>query len=320
MNESKLAYLAAKRTVDDRALNRHTFDRFANELATREEPVRIVELGAGVGTMIGRLVTRDALPDRVSYRAVDRDPACIDYARERVPEWVAAAGYEIEAKHRDRPGTTTFVARDDDRRLEITLETADGFAIDDRADAVLGAAFFDLVDLETAIPAVEDLLAPDGVLYAPITFDGGTSFAPRDPLDERLERWYHRHMDEIRDGGSSRAGQALLTTLPARGWDVLAAGGSDWVVRPAGGADEGDGDGMGYPARERVVVSHLLETIENATAAFVPDRLDADERTRWLERRRCELAADELVAVAHNLDVLARFAGDTRRLRTMGRT
>lgn len=318
MNESKLAYLAAKRTVDDRALNRHTFDRFANELAAREEPVRIVELGAGVGTMIARLAARETLPERVTYRAVDRDPACIDRARKRVPERVAAAGYEIEAEHGDRPGTTTFVARDDDRRLEITLETADGFAIDDRADVVLGAAFFDLVDLETAIPAVEDLLVPGGVLYAPITFDGDTSFAPRDPLDERLERCYHRHMDEIRDGGSSRAGQGLLTALPDRGWDVLAAGGSDWVVRPTG-ISEGDGDGVGYPARERIVVSHLLETIENATAAFVPDRLGADERTRWLERRQRELEADELVAVVHNLDVLARLAGDTRRSRTIDR-
>ncbi|ELY61560.1 class I SAM-dependent methyltransferase [Natronolimnohabitans innermongolicus] len=292
MTDAKLSFLEAKRTVDDRALNRRVLDRFAAALAARAdaaddgEPVRIVEIGAGVGTMIPRLVARGVLPDRVHYRAVDRDRACIERARERVPDRVAA----IDA------GPS---------RLELAFETADAFAIDARADAVIGSAILDLVSLERAIPAVEDLLSPEGVLYAPITFDGGTAFAPSDPEDDSLERLYHRHMDDVRDGGSSRAGRELLAALPERDWTVLAAGGSDWVVRPTSDAG-GEAGAGGYPASERQFLAHLLETIDDALSTFVPERVAADELDRWLERRRGELEDGTLVAVVHNVDVLAR--------------
>lgn len=336
----KETYLRAKRTVDDRALNRRVLERFGRELSRREEPVRIVELGAGVGTMIARLAGWGLLPDRVSYRAVDHDADCIARARELVPAWLESAGYEVDtlesttdgSSRGEPPDATTLVARrkgehnggegegesDEgdgegrsdgrsvDERLEITLEVADAFALEGSTDVVVAAALLDIVDLEVAIPAVADLLGDEGLLYAPITFDGGTTFAPRDRLDDRIERRYHRHMDEVRDGGSSRAGTELLATLPGREWDVLAAGGSNWIVRPV------DGE---YPGDETVVVSHVLETISDAVDAVPSGTSPADDataplstadRTRWLERRREELADGDLVYVAHNLDVLAR--------------
>ncbi|WP_425438206.1 class I SAM-dependent methyltransferase [Natronorubrum halalkaliphilum] len=315
--ESAQPYLEAKRTLDDRALNRRVLEQFATALSARGEPVRIVELGAGVGTMIARLADWSLLPDRVSYRAVDRDAASIERARELVPAHLESTGYDVEWLESpagatveggggdDVPKSTTLVARpadepasDSNQRLEITLEVADALDIDDRADAVIAAALLDIVDLENAIPALEGLLVDGGVCYAPITFNGGTTFAPRDRLDERIERQYHRHMDEIRDGGRSRAGSALLATLSRSDWDVLASGGSDWVVVPADG---------GYSSDEKRVVVHVLETIDEALADVASDALEADERTRWLERRRRELEAGDLVFVAHNLDVLARI-------------
>lgn len=296
-------YLEAKRTVDDRALNRRVLERFEATLAARSAPVRIVELGAGVGAMIARLAAWDRLPADVVYRGVDRDPDSIERARERVPEWLRANGYEVDRLDTDsddegeHPALTTFVARSRERRLEITLEVADAFAIEDTADAVIAAAFLDIVSLEEAIPDLKELLVPGGVLYAPITFDGGTTFAPRDPIDDRLEREYHRHMDDVRPEGGSRVGRGLLTRLPGAGWDVLEAGGSDWIVRPRDGR---------YPAEERVFLEHLLETIDGALAALPEPDLDSAERQRWLERRYGELEDGELVFVAHNLDVLAR--------------
>jgi hypothetical protein len=44
-------YLLAKRTVDDRALHRGVFDRLRSELPPRP---RILEIGAGAGTMVAR--------------------------------------------------------------------------------------------------------------------------------------------------------------------------------------------------------------------------------------------------------------------------
>ncbi|MDG5818921.1 class I SAM-dependent methyltransferase [Natronococcus sp. A-GB7] len=308
-------YLEVKRTVDDRALNRRVLERFVEGLDARSSPVRIVEIGAGIGTMIARLAAWDCLPDEVAYRAVDRDAESVRYARERVPEWLEDAGYAVERLEDDRGGTT-LLARSGGQRLEVTLEVADGFEIEDRADAVIASAVLDIVDLERAVPAIEALLEPDGLLYAPITFDGGTTFAPPDPADDRIERRYHHHMDAVRSAGGSRVGRELLWRLPDAGWSVLEAGGSDWVVRPrAEGARAGTETEteMEYPDGERSFLEGLLETIDGALAELETDEresgigdLEPAERRRWLERRRNELESGELVFVAHNLDVLAR--------------
>ena len=304
-------YLEAKRTVDDRALNRRVLERFTTALSNRPEPVRIVELGCGVGTMIARFAEWDCLPARVSYRAVDRDVASIQRARELVPARLEAAGYTVapleseadETVEGGIPKSTTVAARPDESggdaatRLEITLEVADGFGLEDDADAVVAAALLDIVALEDAIPGIAGLLTDDGLCYAPITYDGGTTFAPRDRLDDRIEAQYHRHMDEVRDDGSSRTGSALLATLPRHGWDVLAAGGSDWIVRPSAGE---------YPDTENLVVGRILGTMADALESMPSSDLDADAREGWFDRRWRELEDGELVYVAHNLDVLAR--------------
>ena len=50
-------YLTAKKSVDDRALNRHVWQSLVAALprATPEQPLQILEVGAGLGTMVERL-------------------------------------------------------------------------------------------------------------------------------------------------------------------------------------------------------------------------------------------------------------------------
>ncbi|MHC3438412.1 class I SAM-dependent methyltransferase [Natrialbaceae archaeon A-gly3] len=295
-------YLEGKRTVDDRALDRRVLERFTAELAGRaseNEGVRIVELGAGVGTMVARLAAWGSLPTDVTYRAVDRDRESIAHAHERLPSWLEDAGYDVETREGG------VLARKEDRRLEVTLEVADAFEISGEVDAVIAAAFLDLVDLERALASIGELLVDGGLLYAPITYDGTTRFAPAHPLDDRVEQLYHRHMDEIREGpGSSRAGRDLLEALAGSAYDVLAVGGSDWIVRPVDGS---------YPADERAFLEYLLGTIDDALAAYPAGVLEPGTRRRWMDVRRRRLEGNELVFVAGNLDVLARL--DDRLLR-----
>lgn len=293
-------FLTAKRTVDDRALNRPVFDRFRTELAadSRGDPVRIVEIGCGTGSMIARLAEWEALPPTVSYRAVDIDGDAVAAARRQLPDQLAAAGYTV---HQASDEIVASRTRDDgtETRLEISLEVDDGLSLTDEADAVIAAAVLDLVDLEDALTALGSLLVDGGLLYAPITFNGSTSFTPVDPLDGRIERLYHRHMDEIRDQpGSSRAGQQLLGALPAAGYSLLEAGGADWVVHPVDGC---------YPAAESTVLDQLLATIDSALADYPPDVIEPATRTEWIERRTAQLERGELTLAAHHLDVLARL-------------
>ncbi|TYT61902.1 methyltransferase domain-containing protein [Natrialba swarupiae] len=323
------SYLAAKRTVDDRALNRRVLERFSDELAGVDDPARVVEFGFGVGTMIERLAEWGRLPERTSYRAIDRDPENVAAARARVPDrlepteyrivddhdsgW-AATREDVETAELDRVETADFGERTDGRSIALTLEVGDALSPetiasgdatagnDACAEAVVAAAFLDVVDLERALESIAAALEPGGLLYAPITFDGATGFAPSHPLDDRIERLYHRHMDEIRDAGASTTGRQLLASLPANGFEMLAAGGSDWIVRPRS-ADEGSG----YPATERTFLQTILETIDEALAAYPADVLDPADRRAWLSTRRRQLEESELSFVAHHVDVLARL-------------
>jgi hypothetical protein len=309
------AYLEAKRSVDDRAIDDRVFRAFAEglaELATDERPLRIVEVGGGIGSMVVRLAERDVLSGPVRYRLIDLDAESIDRAREFLPARLEEVGYAVD---RTAAGIAARPTHPRDRtpadgsregvELEVILETGNAFgtSIDREVDAVIGAAVFDLVDLDRALSWTTSVLEPGGLVYAPLTFDRSTGFAPRVPLDRRLERLYHRHMDDVRDEpGGSRAGRELVGTLEAddRPFEVLGVGGSGWVLRPHGRTGDDGRD-------DRVVLRHMLETIDGALADYPAETLAPEERRRWVERRRGELEAGALTAVVHHLDVLARL-------------
>ena len=292
-------YLDAKRTVDDRALDRRVLDRFVCELPDprdpdRTHPVRILEVGAGNGAMVERLLDWGRLPEEVHYTVVDVDETALATARDRFRE----RGFEpTDPVSTDRQSTVLA-----NGGVVVEFVTADAVVFardtDRRWDAVVGHAVLDLLDLDDALPAL-CAVVPGGLCYFTVTFDGATAFEPRRPLDDRVVARYHEHMD---DGvGSSRAGRRLLARLPDHGARVLAAGGSDWVVHPR------DGD---YPDDEAYFLHHLVRTVEGALAdetGLVDETgLDDDAFAEWVAARHRDVAAGELVVVVHNLDVLAR--------------
>src|SRR5687768_3963947 len=85
-------YLAAKRSVDDRALHRGVLDALRDELRTAAgNPLRVLELGAGLGSMVTRLwqlgIVRDA-----RYTLLDRDGESLREAARRLHAWGASVG------------------------------------------------------------------------------------------------------------------------------------------------------------------------------------------------------------------------------------
>jgi predicted O-methyltransferase YrrM len=291
-------YLEAKRTVDDRAIDRRVLDRLAAELpgSDREtEPFRVLEIGAGVGTMPIRLLDRGVLPDRTRYTAVDERSENVAAARENLREY-GFVEVEDEEHGDDGRNTRTFRYADGDRTCEVEPVTGDAFEVGGEYDLLIAQAFLDLVDLTWALPRLFERLRSGGLFYFPITFDGGTVFAPELALDDRIAALYHRDMDErTRDGrsaGHSRTGRRLFTRVPAAGGEILAAGSSDWVVHPP------------YPADEAFFLRYILGTIEGALSGH--PELDAEAFEEWLETRRDQVASEDLTYVAHQLDVLGR--------------
>lgn len=287
MGESFRAYLRAKRTVDDRAIDRRVFERLRRELRGRER-LRVLDVGAGLGAMCHRLVEWEALPPRVEYTLVDREASTLVAAREELPGWARERGFDV-ADDGER-----LVCTRDEEHLSVEFVAGDALAVAPagECDLLVGQAFLDLVEPD-ALPDLLTALDPGGLWYFPITYDGGTHFSPPHPDDDAVERAYHDHMD-ARPKAGRRAGRSVYHALPDSA-DLLAAAGSDWVVYPREG---------GYPAEEATFLRWVLDAVEGALReddALAPAALDD-----WVETRREQVAAGDLVYVAHQLDLLGR--------------
>jgi SAM-dependent methyltransferase len=269
-----IRYLAAKKTVDDRALNARVWDAMVSRVGDLSP--RVIELGGGIGTMIERAAAEARLHPR-SWTLIDSQQDLVEEARRRLKGKV--------------PFEVKLVPTDVEVFLMNNVETF---------DLVVANAFLDLFDSSRILPGIRALARPAGSFLFSITFDGLTSWEPEiDPsLDGRVVELYHRTMDERitagKPSGDSRCGRHLLTLLPRCGYRIVEAGSSDWVVYPRDGA---------YPADEQFFLSCLLGFFEESLSAR--PELGPGELSGWLDARRAQLAAGELVFIAHQLDVLA---------------
>lgn len=275
-------YLAAKKSVDDRALNLHVNETLSNML-TGKENLSVLEVGAGIGTMVERLYERQTMLPGTSYLAIDSQANMIETAQERLR--LLTEEYALELEVID---LMNFLAREQGRRTW---------------DLLIAHAFLDLVDLKTTLPQLIALLKPGGLFYFTINFDGETILHPviDRELDEQIIALYHRTMDTRRvngrRSGDSRTGRKMFTQLPAAGAEILDVGSSDWVVYPRGG---------GYEADEAYFLHYIVNTIARALDGN-PD-LDRHYFDAWIAQRHAQIEAGNLVYIAHQLDFCGRRA------------
>jgi len=294
-------YLRAKQTVDDRALDRRLVTDLRDQLRARAEttdgPLRVLEIGAGIGTMLTRAIEWDILPTGpVHYTAVDLQSENVRALRTHLSAW--ADDRDVTLSDGDR-----LVLDSSDRHIEVEPVVADAAAYTDRTetayDLLIGVALLDILD-RAELGALLGALAPGGRYYFPITFDGATRFRPSHPADAVIEARYHDHMDQ-KPGGASRAGGDVLARLQAvDGGTVLGVAGSDWVVRPVDGR---------YPGDEAYFLRHILDSIERAVGEMTDG--DCGELQAWLACRRSQVAAGELLYLTHQLDFLGRVDDPT---------
>jgi SAM-dependent methyltransferase len=273
-----IRYLAAKRTVDDRALNRRVWDAMVSGIGAGAP--RVLEVGGGIGTMIERVIDDGRLAPR-SWTLVDAEPGLIAEAKRRLA------------------GRTPFP-------VDYVAAGLEGYvdSVFTPFDLVVANAVLDLFDPPRILPSMSRLCRPGGLFLFSITFDGLTVLEPEtDPaLDRKIIALYHESMDarviDSRASGDSRCGRHLLTLLPRCGYRILEAGSSDWIVHPRGGE---------YPADEEFFLACILDFFEESLSAR--PGLAPGELTGWLARRRVQLRARQLVFLAHQLDVLAAGPG-----------
>jgi SAM-dependent methyltransferase len=296
-----IRYLAAKKGLDDRSLNRQVWDHLVRALRDRPDsaPLRVLEVGCGIGTMVERLLDGGLLT-RAAYTGVDVEPEFVRAAAQRLQGY--AAGRQVPLTL-DAGGAMLFSTPAQDVR--ITFEATDLFDFLDREpgesawDLLVAHAVLDLIDLAAALPRLLSRLAPGGLFYFSLNFDGATIFEPRiDPdLDALIEALYHRTMDTRRSrgrpSGSSRTGRRLFGGLQEAGARLLAAGSSDWVVFP--GPD-------GYPEDEAYFLHFIIDTIGQALHGH--PELAGRRFQAWIDQRHQQIESAELTYIAHQLDFL----------------
>ncbi len=284
-------YLLAKQAIDDRSLNRHVLESLRANLPPG--PIRVIEGGSGIGNMLARLLTWDMLAC-AEYVCVDAMTENIAFAMEWLPGWARGAGLCAE-----RAGQRRLHLYDAQREVIVQFEQADVLEYAARrpepADLLIAHAFLDLLPLPHGLAPLLSLTRD--LAWFTLNFDGVTAFEPPiDPvLDERIERLYHRTMDQRPTGGDSRSGRHLFAHLREAGADVLAAGASDWVVYGRDG---------NYMPGESYFLHFILHFFEEALAGHA--ELEPTQLGWWLARRRAQVESGELVYIAHQVDFLAR--------------
>jgi SAM-dependent methyltransferase len=275
-------YLASKKSLDDRALNGHVWQALKQALPFKQ--LAVLEVGAGIGTMVERLLERQVLANGVAYTAIDAEAANIKAAQQRLDAIPSYFTLELEAVD-----LFDFAAREQGRRSW---------------DLLIAHAFLDLVDLQSTLPLLFDLIKPGGLFYFTLNFDGGTIFQPviEAASDEKISALYHRTMDERltngRPAGHSQTGRRLFESLTAAGGQIIASGSSDWVL--FAGKD-------GYPEDEAYFLHFIVHTIDQALTGH--PELDPGPFKAWIAQRHAQIEVGTLVYIAHQLDFCGRRPG-----------
>jgi hypothetical protein len=291
-------YLAAKKSIDDRALNHRVWEALRQTLppSSGSEPVKILELGAGIGTMLERLVDRDLLTGPSAYLATDMDPRQLRAARKYLSQWAEKRGHSWSWAG---AGGRLRTAR---AEISLTLEPARAEELADRADSlgpfhlIIAHAVLDLVDFPAVLPRLLSRLTESGLAYFTCNFDGETVFLPQHEGEEEIIRRYHDSM-EARLAGASRTGRRLLTFLQGAGLEILAAGSSDWVIHPLA---------AGYSPDETFFLHAIIETVERELAKEKSQPPGLANLTNWARLRHRQIESGNLFFLARHLDLLVQ--------------
>ena len=293
-------YLAAKKTVDDRALNRSVFEQLRRALSMRhnDDPLQVLELGCGIGTMVERLLDWE-LAEKVIYLGIDSVAENIQAAKKRIWDWGSSNHFQM------RQDKDQITLRKAAYFWQVRFQQADATTFQANSgfyDLLIANAFLDLIDVPTALHRFAHWIAPGGLFYFTINFDGETIFEPvSDPVREaKLIALYHQSMDErLVDGqpsGDSQTGRHMFTHLRNAGATILAAGASDWLVYP---------HRDGYPEDEAYFLHCILDFFEHSLKGHAD--LQQETLDRWLLERRRQIERAELTYIAHQLDFLGIF-------------
>src|ERR1700745_2509498 len=154
MTSDYARYLAAKTTVDDRALNRQVLTELCR-LMPAGAP-RVLEVGAGLGTMVARLLDWGVV-GAGEYVLLDADRQPVGCSRRGRHRWAAARGVRSDLLP-DGLQVGDLRVRLVHAELGDYLEAARG----ELAEVLIANAVLDLVDVRAVLPGLWGVVVPGG--------------------------------------------------------------------------------------------------------------------------------------------------------------
>lgn len=291
-------YLQAKKTVDDRALNTSVWNALNNRLTSNRKPLKVLEIGGGIGTMLMRMLDNELLPDSV-YTLLDISHDLIDSIPHQIESWNEGHGYQIDFFDK-----YSFTINTPNATTAVKLVCADAIKFVDQHmeefDLLIANAVLDLFDLETSLSRILLALTPGGLFYSTINYDGLTIFEPQinPEFETRILSLYNQSMDERQTNGQpsgdSKTGRHLFHHFKKLGLAILSAGSSDWVIFPGS---------KGYLHDEADFLRHLINTIENQMKGH--PKIERAEFDQWVTLRKNQIDDQDLVCIVHQMDFLA---------------
>jgi hypothetical protein len=294
-------YLAIKKSIDDRSLNCHVWNTLLQSLhkSSPDKPIRILEVGAGIGTMIERILDWNLL-GHIIYTAIDVQAENKVQALERLQVWAARHSIRLEVN-------SDWILTNINRQTKIKFEIRDFYDFASREngkwDLIIANAFLDLMDIRSTLPLMLKLTEKGSLFYFTINFDGLTILEPviDKEIDELIIKLYHQTMDErLINGtrsGDSQAGRHLFSHLKEAGMQILDSGASDWVIFPGQN---------GYSQDEAYFLHFILNTIQQALEGS--SHIDSATLDNWISERHNQVENNILIYVAHQLDLVGIIA------------
>ena len=301
MNSSSyIRYLEAKRTIDERSINRRVWERFVTRLnlTGRHEAIKLMEIGAGTGYTLFKVL--EAINHSfIEYTIIELER---DHAANLIHKFQHWAAYKGGTMERQRDGNYIMRAPGIEVCIRMEVEDAVQYLTSSQErdggtyDAIMGQAILDLLDIDRILPLMDNALKRGGLYYFSINFDGMTSFLPAydAEIDQLVENIYHASM--VHDGiDRSQTGRRVLMNLLQSKAHLLETGSSDWIVVP-------DAKGN-YPGEESYFLAHILQLVRKEL--LNTSRIDHQLAVDWYKVRLDQVRQGHLVYIAHQLDILA---------------
>ncbi len=276
-------YLDIKKHIDDRSLNTEVWRKFYGWLSDKKQnkQLDILEIGAGIGTMIERLLDNKLLHN-CHYIALEPEADFMQTAQSRLGCWAGNNGLVFDQIGN---GQWQLKGRELDVRISWVNASADHIDklyADENFDLILSHAVIDLLPVPEIMPCILNKLKPAGGFYFSLNFSGQTRFTPTNEHDAEITRLYHADMDSRFSNlkwQASKTGVLLKPWLKNYGCSAVVDGSSDWHLTKS----------------DQLFTENILDTIKKALAGL-------PELEAWLESRYIQLKQGGLELVISNRD------------------